>query len=48
MKLLQDDCNCEEYTIEYYILKRINYLQFLRLCFPLHVPNIINTVSQYI
>ena len=35
MKLLQDDCNCEEYTIEYYILKYHNYLQIFTIIFPI-------------
>lgn len=35
MKLLQDDCNCQEYTIEYYILKYHNYLQIFTIIFPI-------------
>ena len=35
MKLLQNECNCEEYTFEYYILKYHNYLQIFTLIFPI-------------
>lgn len=35
MKLLHDDCNCQEYTIEYYILKYHNYLQIFTIIFPI-------------
>lgn len=35
MKLLGDECNCEDYTIEYYLLKYHNYLQVFTIIFPI-------------
>lgn len=48
MELLQDECNCEEYTIEYYILKYHNYFQIFTIIFPIFLLILLIPVITYL